>query len=207
MCQWLFAKLYDYIMKDAEEKILREWRGALLSNLSGDVLEIGCGTGVNLEFYPNGINRLVLAEPNPHMRKILDEKITHTTIKNIIVVPDSAESLSAANASFDAVVCTLVLCSVKNPAQVLSEINRVLRPQGKLIFIEHVAATNNPKRYRWQKRLEFLWKHIAAGCHLTRPTEAIIANSGLKIVDITHQSIRGVPPIVRPSIRGIAIKE
>jgi ubiquinone/menaquinone biosynthesis C-methylase UbiE len=99
-----------------------------------------------------------------------------------------------------------VLCSVSNLEKALSEIHRILRPQGKLIFIEHVAAVNNPKRYQWQRRLEFLWKHFAAGCHTTRCTEEAIIKAGFKMLEITRQSMRGVPPIVRPSIRGVAMR-
>lgn len=206
MCQWLMAKVYDKIMQDAEDKGLRDWRQQLLQNISGDVLELGCGTGANLEFYPETVKRLVLIEPNVHMRKKLQAKISSTKQTNIELLNDKAESISLPDASLDAVVCTLVLCSVKHLDKTLSEIYRVLRPQGKFFFIEHVAATNNIKRYKWQRRLAFLWKFIAAGCHITRRTEDAITQAGFKIVEIDRQSMRGVPAIVRPSIRGIAVK-
>ncbi len=206
MYQWLVSKFYDNIMKDAEDKGLRDWRQMLLKNSSGDVLELGCGTGANLEFYPSTIKRLVLIEPNLHMCQKLKEKIPVYKMNNIEILNDKAEHLSFADASFDTVVCTLVLCSVSNLEKALSEIHRILRPKGKLIFIEHVAATNNPKRYRWQRRLEFLWKHIAAGCHTARNTEEAIIKAGFNMLELSRQSMRGVPPIVRPSIRGVAIR-
>jgi ubiquinone/menaquinone biosynthesis C-methylase UbiE len=206
MYQWLLSKFYDNIMKDAEDRGLRDWRRELLKNSSGDVLELGCGTGANLEFYPQTIKRLVLVEPSPYMQQELKEKVAHCKVNNIEILNDNAEHLSLADASVDTVVCTLVLCSVDNLEQALSEIHRVLRPQGKLIFIEHVVATNNLKRRQWQHRLAFLWKHIATGCHVTRNTEDAIIKAGFKMVDISRQSMRGVPPIVRPSIRGIAIR-
>lgn len=206
MYQWLWSKLYDGIMKDAENKGLRDWRRVLLKNISGDVLELGCGTGANLEFYPHTIERLVLIEPSVYMCQRLKEKILTRKLNNIQILNDKAECLSLADASFDIVVCTLVLCSVNNLEKALSEIHRILRPQGKLIFIEHVATVNNLKRYRWQCRLEFLWKHIADGCRVTRCTEEAILKTGFKMIDISRQSIRGVPPIVRPSIRGVAQK-
>ncbi len=99
-----------------------------------------------------------------------------------------------------------MLCSVDNLEKTLAEIHRVLRPQGKLFFIEHVAATNNIKRYQWQRRLAFLWRHIAAGCHITRSTENAISQAGFNFIEIQRQSMRGVPAIVRPTIRGIAVK-
>jgi ubiquinone/menaquinone biosynthesis C-methylase UbiE len=206
MLQWLWSKFYDDIMKDAEDRGLRDWRQMLLKNISGDVLELGCGTGANIEFYPNTIKRLVLIEPSLHMHQRLKEKIPPYKLSNVEILNDKAECLSLADDSFDIVVCTLVLCSVSNLEKALSEIHRILRPQGKLIFIEHVAAVNNLKRYRWQCHLEFIWKRIAAGCHTTRCTEEAIVKTGFKIINLNRQSMRGVPPIVRPSIRGVAMK-
>lgn len=207
MCQWLMAKIYDNLMRDAEDKGLKTWRQQLLQHASGDVLELGCGTGANLEFYPDAVKKLVLAEPSIHMRKKLLMKIAESKRDaNIEVLSDKAEHLSFLDESFDVVVCTLVLCTVKNLNKTLSEIYRVLKPEGKLLFIEHVAATNNPGRYKWQRRLAFLWKCVAAGCNLTRRTEEAIIQAGFNIVEIEYQSMRGVPKVVRPSIRGIAIK-
>lgn len=108
MCQWLMAKACNNIMQDAEDKGLRDWRQRLLQNISGDVLELGCGTGANLEFYPNTVNRLVLIEPSVHMRKKLQVKILTNKQANIELLNDKAENLSLPDASFDAVVCTLV---------------------------------------------------------------------------------------------------
>lgn len=206
MFQWLFSQLYDNIMRDVEEKGLRDWRQLLLKNISGDVLEIGCGTGANLEFYPDTVKRLVLSEPNIYMQQKLRSKISLNKQSHIEILNAKAENLLLADASFDVVVCTLVLCSVNNLEKSLVEIHRILRPQGQLIFIEHVAAVNNLKRYQWQRRFEFLWKCIAAGCHLTRRTEDAIIKAGFKMIELSHQSMRGVPPIVRPSIRGVAMK-
>ncbi len=124
-----------------------------MQHASGDVLELGCGTGANLEFYPEVVKKLVLAEPSIHMRKKLKMKISKSnTHANIEVLSDKAEHLSFSDESFDVVVCTLVLCTVKHLNKTLSEIYRVLKPEGKRLFIEHVAAVNNPGRYKWQSR-------------------------------------------------------
>ena len=203
---WLMASIYDNVMQKAEERCLHEWRMELLSPLSGDVLEIGCGTGINFDYYPHTLHRLTLLEPDANMRKKLDEKISAKKRTNIELLDACAEKIPAADASYDVVVSTLVLCSVENPDKVLSEIHRVLRSQGKLVFIEHVAAMNNPHRLRWQNRLEPIWKKVACGCHLTRNTETTIIRAGFAFDNISHQSIRGVPAIVRPSIKGIASK-
>ena len=206
MCQRLMANLYDFLMQNVEKKSLGKWRKELLQKLSGDVLEIGSGTAVNLEYYPNTVSRLVLSEPNPYMQQNLRHKV-FKRITNIEIVDDKAESLSFADASFDAVVSTLVLCSVSDLEQSLAEMYRVLKPNGIFVFIEHVAANKNSRRYLWQHRLDWIWHFIAQGCHVTRETEKAITAAGFTIKTIEHESIRGVPPIVRPSIRGVAIKE
>lgn len=206
MFQWLMAKFYDKIMHEAEEKSLRKWREDLLKNISGDVLELGCGTGANLEFYPDTVKRLVLLEPSIHMRQKLQEKVVNYKQANIEILDDTAECISLPDASFDAVVCTLVLCSVNHVEKALSEIYRVLRPQGKLFLIEHVAATHDITRYRWQLRLAWVWKSIFDGCHLTRHTEEAVTQAGFQFVNINRESMCGVPAIIRPSIRGVATK-
>lgn len=203
---WLFAKFYDTLMADAEERCLRDWRQFLLKNLSGTVLELGCGTGANLEFYPKTIKNLVLIEPNKKMRQKLAKKLLRYPYLTTTVINGNDEFIAFPDHSFDAVVVTLVLCSVKNLHQILSEIYRVLKPGAKLVFIEHVAAADHLNRFKWQKRLEPFWKIISCGCHLTRATEQNMAETGFKIKEITRQSMRGVPPIVRSSIHGYAVK-
>jgi ubiquinone/menaquinone biosynthesis C-methylase UbiE len=198
---WLMAAVYDRFMKVSEEACLGKWRAELLGNLSGEVLEVGAGTGSTLGLYPKAVTRLVLAEPDPHMRRKLLEK------RGTIEVSDAAaEKLPFEDASFDAVVCSLVLCSVPDQRAALAEIARVLRPGGRLVFLEHVAADGKPDRLKWQGRIEPVWKHLMGNCHLTRRTEAAIAAAGLQIERIQRESIRKALPIVRPSVRGIARK-
>ncbi len=206
---WVMAQLYDKVMEGAEIKCLRDWRFALLSNVSGKVLEIGCGTGLNLDYYSNAVTHLILLEPDANMREKLQKKIVLKKKSNIkIEILDcNAESIPLLNNSCDVVISTLVLCSVDNQNKVLSEIYRILRSNGKFVFIEHTHANNNPKRLKWQRRLEPLWTMVTCGCHLIRPTKKAIINAGFLFSEITHQSIHGVPSIVRPSIKGVAIKQ
>jgi ubiquinone/menaquinone biosynthesis C-methylase UbiE len=206
MFSWLMAKYYDRMLQNAEKKCLHDWRKALLQDLSGEVLELGAGTGSNLAFYPHSLKRLVLTEPNVYMRQQLEAKLTHYTHLHAQVLTCAAESIPAPDQTFDAIVATFLLCTVKNPAIVLSEIHRVLRPNGKLIFIEHVAALQNPARLKWQHRFEPFWKILQCGCHLTRDTEKNILTAGFNMQKISRQSIRGVFPIVRPGIWGMAVK-
>lgn len=206
MAQWLMAKIYDRLIREAEERGLSVWRQTLLQQAQGQVLELGCGTGNNLPYYPTHIQSLILVEPNLYMHATLKQNLSTLSFNQVEIRQDKAESIAVPDKSIDTIVCTLVLCSVKNLDQALAEMYRILKPQGKLIFIEHVAAITNPSRYIWQKRLSWLWKLVADGCDVTRQTEEAIQQAGFKIIEIERQSMRGVPPIVRPSIRGIAIK-
>jgi ubiquinone/menaquinone biosynthesis C-methylase UbiE len=169
------------------------------------VLELGAGTGSNLGHYPAAVERLVVSEPDPPMRARLGEAAARQAPPfPVEVSAASAGHLPFADASFDAVVATLVLCSVPDPAAALTEVRRVLRPDGMFVFIEHVAATDRPSRLRWQQRFEPVWKRVAGGCHLTRDTEQLIRESGFTFDQLERASMRKAMPLVRPSIRGVA---
>ena len=203
---WFLAPLYDAFMKNTEAHCLGAWRKDLLQNASGRVLEIGGGTGVNLQYYSDGLKQVVVTEPDPGMKKQLDQKFSALGKNEFQTVDAKAEELPFDDAFFDTVVSTLVLCTVKDPTQSIQEIYRVLKPSGKLIFIEHVHAHDNPGRARWQKRIEPFWKHIAGGCHLTRDTLSEIEKAGFIVDELNRQSLRKAPAFIRPSIRGIARK-
>jgi ubiquinone/menaquinone biosynthesis C-methylase UbiE len=201
---WFMAAIYDRFMAGMERECGHAWRSALLGGLRGEVLEIGAGTGRNLDHY-GGLDRLVLAEPDPHMRRRLVAKAGLAPTAGISeVVAWQAERLDCAAASFDVVVCTLVLCSVAEPARSLAEIRRVLKPGGRLVFIEHVAASE-PGRLAWQRRAEPLWRRVAGNCHLHRDTARAIEDAGFRFQTIVRESARKALPIVRPTIRGVAL--
>jgi ubiquinone/menaquinone biosynthesis C-methylase UbiE len=197
------AKSYDRIMRSMEEGCLSEWRGELLVPLSGKVLEIGAGTGRSLPAYPPSVTSLTLAEPDRHMRRQLERAVlAYGTHVDVIASP--AEHLPFDAGTFDAVVSSLVLCSVKDQTSVLQEVHRLLRPGGQFVFLEHVAAHDRPRRLRGQRAIEPFWRLIAGNCHLTRSTDEAIASSGFTIVALERASLRGAPPFIRPSIRGVA---
>jgi ubiquinone/menaquinone biosynthesis C-methylase UbiE len=198
----ILAAIYDRFMRESEDACLAGWRRELLGNVEGRVLEIGAGTGANLAHYPPGA-RLTLAEPDGFMRTRLAARLA-TTQRTAEIADAPAEALPWQDGSFDAVVSTLVLCSVADPAAALAEIHRVLRPGGALVFVEHVAAEDNPKRLRWQRWLEPLWRRIAGDCHLTRRTAALIAEAGFSFESLRRESIRKANPLTRPSVRGVA---
>ena len=198
------AKFYDVSMRKVEERCLGAWRSELLGEVSGDVLEIGSGTGVNLPYYPNTVKRLVLSEPDSNMRKQLQQKVSKLNREHISITQFSAESIDFPDASFDCVVSTLVLCSVTDQPICLREFRRVLRPGGKLVFLEHVAAEQDLRLYHWQKFFEPLWTFMGCNCHLTRNTESEIRQAGFNPVLIDRVSMEGAPPVVRPVIKGVA---
>lgn len=200
----LLASIYDRFMAETERASLHEWRTDLLSHAKGDVLEVGAGTGINLELYPKGISSLTLAEPDLHMRKRLKARAHATQRGDAKIIDAPVENLPFADASFDTVVATLLLCSVHDQAAALASIRRVLRPGGRYLFLEHVAAEENPGRLGWQKRIEPFWKIIGDNCHLTRQTLRSIESAGFSAENVTHASMRKALPFLRPTIRGIA---
>ncbi len=204
---WFFATVYDPFMRRTEKACLQDWRRELLSDLSGDVLEIGAGTGANLAAYPPTVQRLVLTDPDEHMVRRLERRVREVGAPpRAEVVVAGAGALPFDDGSFDAVVATLVLCSVPEPDRALAEIRRVLRPGGAFVFLEHVAAEDAPRRLRWQKRLEPLWSRVAGNCHLARTTGDSIAQAGFSIDTMKRESMRKSLPIVRATIRGVAHK-
>jgi len=202
----LIAAIYDRLTEASERACLQQWRAELLRDLTGRVLEVGTGTGRNIPFYPAALDRLVLTEPDPHMRRKLSEKIRTRASSRAELLDASLEDLPFLSESFDAVVATLVLCSVPHPDRALQEIHRVLKPDGRFIFLEHVAAEDRPRRLKWQRRVEPLWKRISGGCHLTRRTADAIAAAGFALADVRRESMRKAWPLVRPTIRGVARK-
>jgi ubiquinone/menaquinone biosynthesis C-methylase UbiE len=203
---FLTAYFYDRVMAKTEEACLQEWRHALLKQVSGEVLEIGAGTGANIKLYSDRVTRLVLTEPDKHMRKLLKKQAGKHRLENVSVTGGTAEQIEADDESFDFVVSSLVCCSVTDLNTCLSEIRRVLKPGGSLVFLEHVAAANGSSRRRWQNIINPVWTTFMGNCHLNRETEQAIVTEGFEILQIERESMRKALPIVRPTIRGIAKK-
>lgn len=200
---WWFAPFYDRFMRQSEEACVREWRRALLESAAGEVLDLGAGTGANLPFFGANVEHVVAAEPDEAMAKRLSAHLRDRRDPRVEVMQTRAEAMPFADQAFDVVVSTLVLCTVEDQARALREIHRVLRPGGRLLFLEHVAA-DDPARLRWQRAVEPAWKLLAGGCHLTRRTGEAIAQAGFVIESEQHESVRKALPVVRPSIRGVA---
>jgi ubiquinone/menaquinone biosynthesis C-methylase UbiE len=200
-----FAVAYDPFLWLGERAGVRALRKELLANARGRTVDIGSGTGLNLPHYPDDLDELVLAEPDPAMRSRVEQHLVrHRRQARLIDAP--AERLPFADGSVDTVVSTFVLCTVDVAEVALDEIVRVLRPGGELLFIEHVRS-DAPALAAWQNRLAEPWRRFARGCHCNRDTAHLIATSGLTIDDIHEQPWRAMPPIVRPLIAGRARRD
>jgi ubiquinone/menaquinone biosynthesis C-methylase UbiE len=198
----LFARGYDRFNKVAEDAGLRDKRRTLLAPAQGRTLEIGAGTGVNVELYPDSVTELVLTEPDGHMRRQLERKLAALG-RRAEVVDAGGERLPFPDASIDTAVATLVFCTIPDPEVALAEIARVLKPGGRLLFLEHMRSSD-PRTARWQDRLERPWGWFGRGCHPNRDTLATIEASGLDVAKVERDRIPKAPPIVRPLIVGEA---
>ena len=200
---WLRACCYDLALSNTEARCLSAWRAELLKDARGVILDVGAGTGLNLRHVPKTDTRLILTEPDVDMRARLSRRAAQER-PDAEVLDAPAEALPLPDASVDVVVCTLVLCSVPEQAPALAELRRVLRPGGRLVFLEHVAAEDGSALLRWQRRIEPLWWHIAERCALTRHTDQALLDAGFTLETLLREPMRGGVPWVSPTIRGVA---
>lgn len=200
----IFAFLYDTAFVLAEKRGLKKIRIELLGLASGKVVELGAGTGLNLAHYPAHVEELLLTEPDPYMAAKLRKRTTSTTL-NISIVETLADSLPVESASVDTVVCTLVLCTVPDPERTIQEISRVLRPNGRFIFAEHVRSEN--RKIAWlQDKLNTSWGWYACGCNCNRDTVATLRDSPLRVIELRKDRLRWISPLVHPLVIGVAGK-
>ena len=193
----IFAAVYDPLMARAEKAGLRDERATLIRQARGRVLEIGAGTGANLPHYARDLESLTLTDPEAPMLRRLERKGPAA-----LVLRAPAEDLPFDDDSFDTVVSTLVLCAVDDQPRALREIRRVLRPGGKLLFLEHVRSSE-PKTARKQDRLNGIQLRVGR-CNCNRPTVDTIRAAGFQITDLTHGALPTAPAHVRPMVVGVA---
>ena len=167
--QQLFPYLLDWSMSGSA---LAQYRRSVLAAVEGEVLEIGLGTGLNLPYYPDRIQRISSIDPNPGVHKLAQKRIQSSGIVVDHQVLKS-EALPMADHTFDSVVSTFTLCSIADVDQALREIHRVLKPGGKFFFIEH-GRSRDANVQVWQDRLTPLQKIIADGCHLNRDIRQLV---------------------------------
>jgi ubiquinone/menaquinone biosynthesis C-methylase UbiE len=196
----LFARFYDTVSKGSEEAGLRNERRELLASAEGVTLELGAGTGLNLEHYPHAVTRLVLAEPDEHMRRRLTRRAAEV-YPDADIVDAGVERLPFPDATFDTAVVTFVLCSVPDQEAALRELTRVLKPTGRLLFLEHVRS-DDPGLAKWQDRVRPLYNLV--GCNPNRDTLAALEASALSVEAVKHGEVPKAPKFERPLIAGTA---
>ncbi|CAK7283697.1 class I SAM-dependent methyltransferase [Streptomyces misionensis] len=200
----VFSIVYDPMLWMGERAGLGALRRDLLGQAGGRTVELGSGTGLNLRYYPGDLDELILTEPGAAMRARLARRLRRDG-RRLRVLDAPAEQLPFADETVDTVVATLVLCTVEAPDSALREIGRVLRPGGRLLFLEHVRS-RSPRLGAWQDRLADPWRRFAEGCHCNRATDELLDGCALDVEHVAKASWRAMPPIVLPLITGVATK-
>jgi ubiquinone/menaquinone biosynthesis C-methylase UbiE len=203
----IFARFYARTSLLMERGGVTAHRATLLDGLSGTVIEIGAGNGLNFPHYPDDVTKVIAVEPEPHLRSIAETSARQTTVP-IAIVDGSADRLPAADGSCDAAIASLVLCTVPDQDTALAEIRRVLKPGGQLRFFEHVRAAT-PGRRGLQKTLDAtIWPWFGGGCHCGRDTQSAIERAGFVIdhIDRLTTADTRIPFPAAPQILGTATR-
>lgn len=196
-----FARAYARAVVGMNRRGGTEHRRRLLSGLQGSVIEVGAGEGSSFGLYPSTVTDVLAVEPDDYLRGLAEQRAASASVTvPVVVVAGSAEHLPAPNAGADAVVCSLVLCSVPDQAKALAEIYRVLRPGGTLAFYEHVRSSR-----RWIAAVEDAlapgWQRMAGGCHPNRDTLEAITAAGFQVQD--NKRFGFAPRLLTPSVAHI----
>ncbi|NDL58955.1 class I SAM-dependent methyltransferase [Phytoactinopolyspora mesophila] len=202
----VFARIYAKASRSMEREV-GEHRSRLLTGLSGRIVEVGAGNGMNFTHYPPEVTSVVAVEPEPYLRRLAWEEALRAAVP-VKVVDGIAEQLPLDDAEFDAGVASLVLCSVRHPAIAMAELFRVIRPGGQLRFYEHVRATS-PRLSRVQRAMDAtVWPSISGGCHAHRDTGTAIAEAGFIIeqMDSLRVPDTRLSPPTSPHIIGVATR-
>lgn len=195
--RYLLPRIIDLTMKNEESARLR---AVWVPQARGDVLEVGIGSGLNLAFYSSEVKRVYGVDPSAELQQMARRRLTAHPLE--FFLQSAEEPLPLGDASVDTVLVTWSLCSIPNPARALDEMRRVLKPSGRLIFIEH-GRSPDARVAAWQDRLTPLWKHVGGGCHLNRKTDEVITAAGFRIAELKTGYLRGPRPMTY-TYQGIA---
>ena len=197
----IFPRLCDWAMRTPHiERLRRE----VLAKANGEILEIGFGTGLNLGHYPEHVRHLTAVDPGVGMTRIARRRIKMSHI-DVDLRVQSGEELPFEDGRFDCVVSTWTLCSIREAGRAVSEIGRVLRPEGRYVFLEH-GLGDDPGVQRWQRRLSPLQRRVADGCRLDVDVEALIRTGPFGDVRVERFLLENTPRVVGSMYRGVAVK-
>jgi ubiquinone/menaquinone biosynthesis C-methylase UbiE len=197
----IFPRLCDWTMNDP--KIARH-RKEILTNVGGEILEIGFGTGPNLEYYPEHVRRITAADPGQGMNLLARRRIEASRIE-VDLSCLSAEELQDPDEVFDCVVSTWTLCSIPEVSRAMREVYRVLKPGGRFVFLEH-GLSDEPKIQRWQRRLNWIQKRVGDGCRLDLDVEAVVGGQPFRELKLDRFLLERTPRTHGTMYRGVATK-
>lgn len=202
-----FARMWARMAPVIERQGAGEHRKQVLQGLTGRVLEVGAGTGSNFAYYPSGVTEVLAVEPEPRLRALAEEAAREAPVP-VTVVDGVADRLPADDASFDAAVATLVLCSVPDQATALTELRRVLRPGGRLCFWEHVRADGRALAGVQRLVDATVWPRFGGGCHTSRDTMRAIADAGFVVERVEAFAFPDtwLPVPASPHVLGVAVR-
>jgi SAM-dependent methyltransferase len=192
------GRMLDWMMGQ-----MNELRPEALGPAAGEVLEVGFGTGLNLDFYPRAVSSVVGVEPHPpEGLAALDARIARAPYPVDVRALRADGELPFDAGRFDCVVSTWTLCSIPDAPRALAEMRRVLRPGGRFLFIEHGRAPSE-RTARWQDRVNPLWRRIAGGCNMNRRIDALVSDAGFELEEVERFRARG-PALLAHMVRGVA---
>jgi ubiquinone/menaquinone biosynthesis C-methylase UbiE len=196
---WVLPRFLNFAMG---MKFVTEERKKCLAGVTGTVLEVGFGSGHNLPYYPTAVRKLVGVDPSKQSAKLARKRIANARFP-VEYTALEGEALDAPDASFDSVVCTFTLCSVRDPAAALGQALRVLKPGGRFYFVEH-GRSPDPKVQRWQDRMNGVQKAVLGGCHLNRDVERMLREAGFAFDELDSYYLKGQPKMSGFLTRGVA---
>jgi ubiquinone/menaquinone biosynthesis C-methylase UbiE len=188
--KWILPRLTDLAMRSREAT---RYRLQVVPAACGTVLEIGVGSGLNLPFYGIGVDRLIALDPSEELLRMARKKADAAPFP-VEFLARSSEEIPSDDRSFDTVVTTWTLCSIPDPTRALSEMRRVLKPGGMLLFAEHGLAPEAGVR-AWQERLNPLWRNVTGGCNLNRKPDELIRAAGFTIIQLDTAYAKGLRPM------------
>jgi len=202
-----FAALFDSMNRitGTETKFLAKQRPQIAGEATGQVLEVGAGTGANLPYFTKA-EKVVATEPDPYMLERARKRLAELGAKNIELAQHPAEELPFEDGSFDSAVSTMVFCSVRDPKKALAEIRRVLKPSGSFRFIEHVRPDGGLKA-RVFDAITPVWRWFGAGCHPNRRTLESIEDAGFEVAELKRVSHSGMPVIIGVAVPVGSVKQ
>lgn len=184
--KWIFPRLVDVAMRNREAT---RYRLMIVPQATGRTLEIGVGSGLNLPFYGSGVETLYALDPSEELLAMAQKKARDAAVP-VSFLSHSGEAIPLEADSIDTVVMTWTLCSIPDPIKALSEVRRVLKPEGKLLFVEHGLAPD-ARVQRWQNRLNRPWNRLSGGCNINRKMDTVIQSAGFRITELDKQYAEG----------------